>query len=80
MTVEELRKEAEALGYSIVPKRKYERLLPCVCGCTRREHLFKESGADVVDVLKCSNCGRSVEGKNEAKARHNWNLMIGGGV
>jgi hypothetical protein len=38
MTVEELRREAKTLGYNIIPIVRMEKLLPCVCGCDRREH------------------------------------------
>lgn len=38
MTIEELRAEAKKLGYNLIPINKKEKLLPCTCGCKRREH------------------------------------------
>lgn len=75
MTVEELRKAAKELGYNIIPIKKYEKFLPCTCGCNRREHW---SGSYDTVILKCANCGKEVTGNSDADARHNWNLTMTG--
>ena len=77
MTVEELRREAKTLGYSIVPIVRTEKLLPCVCGCDRREHWTGQSENNHV-ILICAKCGREVSGRTNREARHNWNMMVRG--
>lgn len=74
MTIEELRREAKKLGYNIIKIKKTEKLLPCVCGCNRREHWH--SAFDQSESLVCKKCGRFAEGKNKDEAIHNWNVMI----
>lgn len=76
MTVEELRAEAKALGYNIIkiPPPK-EKLLPCVCGCTRRERWWGTHDYNQT-IFRCRKCGREASGENERKARHNWNEMV----
>ena len=78
MTVEELRREAKALGYNITPIPFNEPLLPCVCGCKRREHWDTYVKGTRMHVLRCQECGRSESGITVKKARHNWNEMIRG--
>lgn len=75
MTVEELRCEAKALGYNIIKINPMEKLLPCVCGCNRREHWYVSGAFDGVK-LKCMKCGREANGRNDREVRHNWNQMI----
>lgn len=73
MTVEELKEEAKKLGYNLIPIRKYEKLIPCVCGCNRRDHFYGwKNGEDIV-TLRCKRCGKEAPGRNEADARRNWN-------
>ena len=75
MNVEELRREAKALDYNIIKINPMEKLLPCVCGCNRRDH-WSVGGAYVGIKLKCMKCGREAMGKNAREVRHNWNEMI----
>lgn len=77
MTVEELRREAKALGYNIIRINPMEKLLPCVCGCKRRFHwtTHDKYGGELV-VLRCERCPREASGKTERDARHNWNEMV----
>ncbi len=75
MTVEELRKEAKALGYNIIKIQKKEKLLPCICGCNRRGR-WTGTGVENKVILQCERCGRRANGKSEKEARHNWNEMI----
>lgn len=73
----ELKHLAEKYNYKLVPIRKYERYLPCVCGCNRREHWSHVSpGSAPITVLKCKNCGLVAEGKTETEAKHNWNELV----
>ena len=55
------------------PKRESRAMLPCTCGCRRREHWF---GADY-EALVCKQCGRKVSGKNAMDAIRNWNIEMG---
>lgn len=76
MTVEELRREAKALGYNIIRNPAHEKLLPCVCGCKRRSHWYGHiKGTDVI-TLRCKGCDRSASGRNEEEVRRNWNKLI----
>ncbi len=76
MTIEELRDEAKALGYKIskIPPPQ-EKLLPCVCGCTRRERWCGTHDYNRA-IIRCPKCRREAYGENERKARHNWNEMV----
>ena len=78
MTVEELRKEAKAMGYNIIRIAPKEKLLPCVCGCKRREHWTRFMEGEVYTVLRCEKCDREAMGRTDREVRHNWNEMIRG--
>jgi len=78
MTFEELKEEAKRQGYNLIKITKKEKLLPCICGNTRRQHWHRvdvKSGRSY-EILRCPNCGREVNGETEKEAKHNWNLMI----
>ncbi len=75
MTVEELRKEAKALGYNIIKINPKEKMIPCVCGCNRRERWTGNTEERNI-ILKCIRCGKEAYGKTDREARHNWNEMI----
>lgn len=75
MTVEELRAEANALGYNIIKKPEpLPKLLPCSCGSVRRERWVGTGSYNKV-IIRCSRCGKMAYGKNERKARENWNKI-----
>ena len=57
-------------------KNKHEKLLPCTCGCNRREHWSKWVDDGTLTGLKCKKCGKLVWGKNEEDARREWNKAI----
>ncbi len=78
MTVEELKATAKAMGYNIIPIRKYIKLLPCRCGCNRREHWVGTDGehGEWGEILKCPKCGFNVWGKNEREVVKNWNSAV----
>lgn len=76
MTVDELKSEAEKHGYNLIPKKKYEKFIPCTCGCNRREHWVRFVDDGIETTFKCCKCGKSASGMSEAEARSNWNKMI----
>ena len=78
MTVEELRREAKAMGYNIIPIKPKEKLLPCACGSKRREHWSTYEKGKNYTVLRCEKCGRGASGRTEREARRNWNDMVRG--
>ena len=78
MTVEELRREAKSLGYSIVPIVRAEKLLPCVCGCNRRNRWVTYRHGTALKVYRCEKCDREASGRTDREARHNWNEMVRG--
>ena len=70
MTIEELKKEADKLGYRLCKKTKYIKFLPCRCGKKYPEVWFTYNGV----FYQCPKCGaRSKVGKTEREARINWN-------
>ena len=76
MDAEELKVLAKSMGYNIIPIKKQEKLLPCVCGCKRRSHWNTYVKGILYVTLRCENCGKSVSGRTEQQARSNWNEMI----
>lgn len=76
MDVEELRILAKSMGYNIIPIKKREKLLPCVCGCKSRSRWVTSVKGVYYRVLRCNKCDREASGKSEAEAIHNWNEMI----
>ena len=78
MTVEEVRREARKLGYNLIPIKRKERLLPCTCGCNRRNHewLYTPSTGEEFAVLECCKCGKRAIGKSDIDVNHQWNEMI----
>lgn len=88
MTLEELKAEAEKLGYELRKKKpaaKYVPFLPCLCGGTRHyewitgEKLPGERNWRVVSFFECSKCGlksKEYPGKTDNEAREGWNRMI----
>ena len=52
-----------------------EKLLPCKCGCKRREHWFGSTkGNDWIFI--CSKCGFRVSGESEIDVHAKWNKAI----
>ena len=72
MTVEELKTEANKLGYNIIKKpTPKERYLSCICGRNAREHWTGMKS----ETLTCMGCGLSVSGK-PSELRRLWNNKI----
>lgn len=59
-------------------RERPERLLPCKCGCKRREH-WCGTNTDNAEILICCKCGFRVDGKNEIDAHKKWNKAINEG-
>lgn len=56
-----------------IPERP-EKLLPCICGCKKREHWYSTGDRSI--ILICCKCKREASGKNEIEAHKKWNEMI----
>ena len=70
--------EAYNMAIRVLTKKvreRPERLLPCKCGCKRREHWI---GCTVenTEILKCIKCGFTVSGKNEIDVHKAWNKAV----
>lgn len=76
MTLEELKAEAKAHGYKLMPIKVDEPFLPCTCGAKRREHWSRWTGDGFKITLMCRRCGKRVSGMSEAEAKYNWNEVI----
>ena len=75
MTVEELRAEANALGYNIIKKPEpLPKIPPCSCGSGRRERWVGQASYNK-EIILCPRCGKKAFGKNEREARENWNKI-----
>ena len=78
MTLDELKTEAEKLGYRLVKNQPYIKLLPCTCG----RKIIKEwydAGFWAGDkyFYACPRCGKkSPPAKTIRGARIAWNEMI----
>ena len=76
MTVEELKIEANKLGYNIIKKQPYVKLLPCTCGQKKPTHWYK-FGNEVGEFYKCPKCDfMSPVAKTKNKAKENWNEAV----
>ena len=79
MTLEELKLEADKLGYSLVKKQKSIKLLPCICGSERRTMWITTAGGikEVQRILVCDKCGmKAPPGNTIQEAKENWNKMM----
>ncbi len=74
MTLEELKNEADKLGYCLVKKPEKVTLLPCpVCGKKRTAEWFSLLGI----IRKCNNCDfEGGYGKNHIEAKKKWNEAV----
>lgn len=77
MELEELKAEAEKLGYTIVKKREYIRLKPCVCGHNRRSRWVVCGTGFSGYQYACNKCGfKGGTGSSERAARIAWNEAV----
>lgn len=86
MTPEELKAEANKLGYNIIKKKSYVRFRVCDCGCNRRSLSYHFNNCRIEDIktgkviykedfvsFTCLRCGVRAYGSTEAEAKRNWN-------
>lgn len=76
MTYEELKTEANKLGYKLIKITEKEKLIPCICGYNRRDHTFSWVNGHDLYGLKCRNCGFHVESYHERSLNEIWNRAI----
>jgi hypothetical protein len=76
MTLDELKAEAKAQGYRLMPIIPYVKLAPCKCGRKRIEEWFVCDGTGGI-FFQCPVCGmKSPKGKTEREAREKWNEEV----
>lgn len=74
MTLEELRSEANKLGYSLCKKITYEKVSTCKCGSKR---IASELWLHHTKYYRCTNCGlKSQPAKTKYQAIINWNKAV----
>lgn len=74
MNLEELKAEAEKLGYTLVKRQKYIRFERCTCG-HNKHHRWVVCGKGI--RFQCTNCGfESDIGPSEREARIAWNEAV----
>jgi len=61
---------------AVKERERAEKLLPCTCGCKRREHHWIGTRDDNRYVLRCYKCGKEASGKTEIEVHKLWNKMI----
>lgn len=74
-TIEELKKEANRLGYNIIKKKERIKLLPCICGCNKRTHWYKIQYRG----LRCTKCGLEAAVRveeSESALKKEWNHKV----
>ena len=73
MNFEELKTEANALGYSLCKKITYEKLSTCKCGSRR---ITSELGIRS-KYYRCTKCGlKGNPAKTKYQAIANWNVAV----
>ena len=71
MNINELKAEANALGYSIAKKITYEKVSKCQCGSKR---IVSEINYPRGKYYRCTHCGyKSESAKTKYEAIQNWN-------
>lgn len=79
MILEELKAEAKAQGYKLIKDNPMPKLLPCTCGCNRRDSWSRYDKARGISLMayKCSRCSKKAPFEpSERAAREAWNRMI----
>lgn len=71
MRLTEIKREAEKHGYILV-KRRYNKLVPCKCGCDKRRRVEKEGAY----YIECKGCERYVVGTDVNDAVKKWNEVM----
>ena len=74
MTLEELKTEANKLGYSLCKQITYEKLSTCKCGSKR---IASELWYCRTKYYRCTKCGlKSEPAKTKYQAIKNWNNAV----
>jgi len=60
---------------AVKERERPEKLLPCKCGCNRREH-WCGTNPNRAEILICKKCGFKVAGRNEIDVHKKWNEAI----
>lgn len=80
MTVEELKKAADELGYNIVKKHQpLPKLLECSCGANNRLYGMRAGGVNkrAGRFIACESCGLEGEpGRTKHEMYENWNRAV----
>ena len=75
MDIEELKEEAKKLGYNLIKKKPYVKLLPCPCG--NKNSVYFDYTKDWQKYATCSKCGFvGSPAKRIYEARENWNKAV----
>ena len=75
MTLDELKVEAEKLGYKLIKKSGRIKMLPCICGSNKRTEWF-DSGKGKT-FYSCDRCGKKSPLSSTVNgAKRAWNEMI----
>ena len=72
---EDIRTALDMAIESLTPK-KPTKMIPCICGCNRREHWNSYNKGVWTLELRCKRCGRSATGHTEEEVKKNWNRMV----
>lgn len=77
MTYEELKAEADKLGYGLIKRKEYVKFKPCPkCGSTGNRDCWHRSSVGPFYV--CKKCRwKAKPAKTMAEAKRNWNDGIG---
>lgn len=75
-TLDEARDTLELLKAKYKP-RESRKMLPCKCGCKRREHGYRFVGSNEnSEGLICKKCGFEVWEKNATDVIRKWNEAV----
>ena len=73
MTLEELKTEANKLGYNVIKKQQHIKMQPCKCG-SKNLGIGIDNG---MYCIECNKCGFSSKpAKTQKQSRSNWNEEI----
>lgn len=76
MTLDELKTEANKLGYKLVPIKKYVSRLPCICGQKYKVELWLDTNIGMF-AYKCPKCGlKGYPSSSREGAKLNWNRKV----
>ena len=73
--LDEMHMDALELLKAKYKPRESRKMLPCKCGCKRREHWYGSS-YDNSEGLKCTKCGFEVWGNNAIDVIRKWNEAV----